>query len=1285
MYGTPAPLLITNDGNLSQRLKKCLGSETHPMSVYGWSEALTLTDQIMGLHVLLHNPPISLPERLLDLAENAIVLLDQPDAELELNLHQHGLIHIWSGASHANFPQLLKHKLSQLGLLKRPSSSSLYTDIPQLVADFESVQHSAHLGIWSWDRQSNQVYWSEETYTTFGQFSKRYTPQPNSFALLAIEEDRQTITQTFEEAWQKPGQTFEVELRLQVGDIWTKVIKCTIHSQAQPGQAAYRLFGTVQNITMLRSMADALSRSEERLNLALEGAQEGLWDWEISSGALYFSARWERMLGYDPGEIPHTYDHWVAHIHKEDLQPTQWALDEHLRGLSPHIEIEHRLQTKKGTWVWLLTRGKVVSRDHNHTPLRVVGTQMDISARKRAEQALKDAHTQLKQQGQLFRNYFDWGVVGMAISTPDRLWLHANPHLCSILKCQPKALINTPMDPWFDAQQRDHYFLKHERLIRDLSDGFEMELPLRTSDGKQVAVNLSTRALRDETGHITHCIHTIQDLTLHAQALQQVQESEKRFRAIFEHAGLAVAQGDIHGRILKANSAYARMLDFSPEALVGRDLESMTHPDDLLINQKLLQELIAKQRSTYTLEKRLICKDGTAIWVEMTVTALTNAQDEPESIIGMAHDITDRRTATEALKESEQRYRQLFQRNKAVELLIDPSDGSIVDANEAAENFYGYTRDLLRNMRIMQINTLTKAQVQEEMQRAEQEKRNHFQFRHRLASGEIRDVEVHSGPVLIQGRELLYSIVHDTTERRRIEEALAHNRHQLEASHTRLLTILDGLQSVVYVADPHTQDILYQNRYLFEIAGNLKGQKDHILYIQHDRKHIDEQLKQKEEPLNWEYRSPINHRWYSAQSRYISWVDGRNVRLEVATDISSLKQSQEALFQAKESAERANRAKSDFLATMSHDIRTPMNAVLGMVELLSESDLDVEQSHYLEAISRAGSTLLSLINDILDLSKIEAGQLSLELANFPLAEPIEQVINILSYQAQDKGLKLLSHSHITSNIQVRGDAQRLRQILLNLVGNAVKFTVQGTVTLTLTQLQDGTFHFCIRDTGPGIASDRLETIFDPFVQEDAQIHRTFGGSGLGLSICQKLVAAMQGHLWVESTLEQGSSFYFTLPLPHALTTAGPVKAHQHALQPLRHSIEDLAGKSLLVVDDAEDNRNLIRAYLKKSGMLISMAENGLQAVELCKKQTFDLILMDIQMPIMNGLQATTAIRAKEQEQATPPTPIIALTAHAMRDVRDDALKAGCNLHLSKPIAKARLVEILLKQLCHGPT
>jgi PAS domain S-box-containing protein len=528
------------------------------------------------------------------------------------------------------------------------------------------------------------------------------------------------------------------------------------------------------------------------------------------------------------------------------------------------------------------------------------------------------------------------------------------------------------------------------------------------------------------------------------------------------------------------------------------------------------------------------------------------------------------RLRTAQLRESEESYRRLFADNRAIMLQIDPHDGTILAANAASVEFYGYPTERFVGMPIHEINTLPRPQILEVLAAIPQGGGNRFEFQHRLADGSLRDVEVYVTFMQCGQREICHSIIHDITDR---------------------------------------------------------------------------------------------------------------------------KQGEEALRTAKEAAEAANRTKSEFLANMSHEIRTPMTAILGFADILAESVERPEEQDAIQTIKRNSNHLLGLINDILDLSKIEAGKVQIEgMPTAPLSI-LADVVSMMRVRADGRGLPLnLEYSSPIPEV-IQSDPTRLRQILVNLVGNAIKFTENGEVNIRVCLADRNSAEPKLQceviDTGIGIRPEQLERLFQPFQQADASTTRKFGGTGLGLAISKRLAMLLGGDITARSAPGKGSSFTLTINTGPLQGVAMLENATEAIAQVSPHARPGEATKRrlpcrILLAEDGPDNQRLISFVLRKAGAEVEICENGKKAMEKGlstlpgwgrryddSTQPFDIILMDMQMPVMDGYEATRRLR-----QHGYTGPILALTAHAMTDDMQKCLDAGCNAYLTKPIVREHFLNAI---------
>ncbi|WP_396593855.1 ATP-binding protein [Brevundimonas sp. R86498] len=441
--------------------------------------------------------------------------------------------------------------------------------------------------------------------------------------------------------------------------------------------------------------------------------------------------------------------------------------------------------------------------------------------------------------------------------------------------------------------------------------------------------------------------------------------------------------------------------------------------------------------------------------------------------------------------------------------------------------------------------------------------------------------------------------------------------------------------------------------------------------IGREQEWIEERLTARRRLSNSKEQKIAGGRWLRVQDRRTA--EGGIVT--VVNDITELKQDAEALALARDAAEAANRAKSEFLANMSHEIRTPLNGVIGLTQALARTELAADQREMLELIQSSGQTLQVLLSDILDLARVESGRLELADEPFDLSRAVHDAAQLYATPAQDKGLQFFVEVDPAAAVWVRGDVVRLKQILTNLVSNAVKFTAAGFVSLTASVGTDPTgqalLRFTVEDTGVGFDGAAKARLFTRFEQADGTITRRFGGTGLGLAICRQLAALMHGDLDCESEPGGGSAFILTLPLVPAEAPAPAESAAEISMDPAAPRLK------ILVADDHPTNRKVVELILAQVPVDLVSVEDGAQALEACRNEPFDLVLMDMQMPVMDGLTAVREIRLHETTHGLPRAPIVMLTANALPDHIAAGRAAGADRHLSKPFDATELLSLVI--------
>jgi PAS domain S-box-containing protein len=676
-------------------------------------------------------------------------------------------------------------------------------------------------------------------------------------------------------------------------------------------------------------------------------------------------------------------------------------------------------------------------------------------------------------------------------------------------------------------------------------------------------------------------------------------------------------------------------------------------------------------------EHRIIV-EGCIKWLVVRANFVFDGEQRLLSASGITQDITERKQNETALLESELRFKSMFHDHSAIMLLVKTDNYSIVDANNAAVKYYGYDRNTLLNMNISEINMLTPDEVAAEIHAAETTHKNYFVFQHLLSNGEIRTVEVHSTPIELHRETLLFSIIHDITERKKAEDTLQRLIHEQAIILDNAGVGISFVQNrIIKWANPSFADMFGYSPEKIVDVSTAKFYPSHEAFEKNATEVYAELYLGNTYTTNLQMRRS-DGTLFSARltGKAIKPSNVHDGSIWIITDETIQKELEYKLNKSLHAAESANRAKSEFLANMSHEIRTPMNGVIGMSQLLKYTELTQEQGEYVDSIISSGKNLLSLINDILDLSKIEAGRITIEESEFSMQHCINDVVMLHKASLHEKKLSL--NIELDHNIPevLRGDSLRIKQILLNLLGNAVKFTSHGGIFISakVITIQDDSIQLqlAVKDSGIGINPEFMNTIFSSFTQEDSSTTRRFGGTGLGLAISQRLAALMGGNITVESTPGIGSTFMVLLPFSITPITKQPEASITHSMSILQCPL-----LRILFVEDNPVNISFGTTMLKSVGHHVITAENGRECLAALQNGTFDVVLMDIQMPVMNGEEALREIRLLESGTGAHQ-PVIALTAYAMRGEKKRFIESGFDGYVSKPMIIEELMDEILR-------
>jgi len=1149
------------------------------------------------------------------------------------------------------------------------------------------------------------------------------------------------------------------------------------------------LEGIISDVTERVGAEETVRAAERRYRRLVERLPAALFVQELAADGgrvTYMSPYVETLLGY-PYER-YTADHtlWKEILHPEDRERVLAADARSEESLEPFVE-EYRQRHQDGHYVWVREETSVV-RDEGGRPLHWQGLLFDVTARKEAEERLRESEEQ-------YRSLVETVQEGIASIAPEGgVITYCNNAYARILGTTPEELVGRSFFDFLDEGEREMALREREARLRGESTVYEISA--NAADGTKRHLSATGAPVYNADGSYAGAVQTIVDVTERKRAEERLRASEAELRALFAAMRDVILVLDAEGRYVRIAPTNPSLLYKLPEDLVGRTLHEVFPPEQADAFLGLIRQALETGETVGTSYSLRI--GDAEVWFAGSVSPL---QDD-DQVIFVSRDITERKRDEEELLRTSRALDafgsnlkrlhrvgtshygseeelfaaylregcEMFELPTGVVSKIEGND-YIIRAVESSEldlepgqvlplesTFCSAVVDRQGTVAYGRVGDVPGMECHPVYQEVgleayigspiyvEGEVYGVLLFTSREPrSGGFKDFEREIMELMAQGighfiathraeseiralnEELEERVLRRTIELEKTVTELRESETRVRESEERYALVVEGSNDGIWDWDLKTGELFWNDRFL-EILGLPAGQnivdidffsrllhpEDRERVIAAVRAHLEGEAPYEQEfrmlRSDGEYRICLSRgkarrdgetgeavrmagsvtditRLKEAEEEVRRLNEGLERRVEERTaqleeTVGELERAGEELKKARDAAESANRAKSDFLANMSHEIRTPMNGVIGMTDLLLDTELDDEQRDYAETVRLSAENLLVIINDILDFSKIEAGKMSVETVDFDVRMVVEDTVALLAERAHDKGLELASLSEYDVPARLRGDPGRIRQVLTNLVGNAIKFTHEGEVVVRV-ELAEGDHdpplvRFSVTDTGIGITEEQQGRLFRSFSQADASTTRRYGGTGLGLAISKQLVDLMGGEIGVESEPGVGSTFWFTLPLARPPEGAHPTPAAPEA---------DLRGMHALIVDDNATNRKILSQQLGNWGMQTETAEDGPSALEALRAAAgseagpFDVVILDMQMPGMDGMELARRIKA---DPSISGARLAILTSMGYRGDGEQVRRLGVEVYLTKPIRQSELYNALVTMLGEGP-
>ncbi|HNW98881.1 MAG TPA: PAS domain S-box protein [Bacteroidales bacterium] len=1072
-----------------------------------------------------------------------------------------------------------------------------------------------------------------------------------------------------------------------------------------------RIYGAVQDITKRKKAEEDLTKSETKYRTLIDSTDTGFVIIDQQGKVLDANQKYVHLAGFENiSEIlNHNVLEWTS-----DESKTQNAEAIRLcktQGFIRNLEIEY--VHKNGNKVSLLISATIAKTDSETVMMSLVS---DITHRKQIEDALRKSENHL-------HNILEMSNLSMAIIGFDRKVEYINRHAVKTFGYNPKDI--TDMDSWFrlaypDEKYRAEVIDQWTGLVnKAMKENCEIERReyLTTCFDGSVKTMVIFGVIVDDKIFVM-----FDDITESKKAEAKLKESEAKFRKIYESGPLGMAIVNNNFNFTSANNTFCQMLGYTEQELKHLTFKDITHPENLSEDIKNIRKLFSGEIPFYKTEKQYICKDKKNIWASVTVTANFDNNDNFVYFVVMIENITERKQQEEVKRLNEARLEALLKLNN----LTDKPEDDLIDfaLNEAVKltgskfGFIGFmsdddeiitlhawssevmnqckVKDTFKQFATKDIGILG-APIRNKQSIISNNYSSEDPSIHNLPEGHIPIIRYMNIPIFDGDKivivaatanketdynetdanqlTLLMKGMWQLIQRRKTDRALKESEEQYRIITTNVNDIIVKFGTngkLLYISPSYEKTLGYDIENMIGHSVFEFFHPDEITFL----REYTSNLLQKKAP------NILRHRLRKIDGSYI-WCETNNQTIvnengtikefvAVIRNITTLLNS-ERLLKEKEAAELANKSKSEFLANMSHEIRNPLNSIIGLSNSLGRMNLDQEQGNIVEALKISSNNLLNIINDVLDFSKIEANKAEILKCNFNIKEIINSIYLSNKTTAEFKNL---SYSyHIDENVpeNLYGDSIKLKQILINLTGNAIKFTEKGSVSINVKEIKrkisQSTIRFEITDTGIGIKEDDRDKVFESFTQLDSSTTKLFGGTGLGLAIVKRYTELLKGKIDFESQINKGSTFFVEIPFIIAEKQNAETEIKPSMGNDKKHKIK------ILLVEDDGINQLYMKSFLNKMGYKVDTAFNGIQALEKYDNSEYDIILMDGQMPKMDGFEATQIIREKELK-SKKHTKIIAITGYAVTGDKEKFINAGMDDYIAKPIDENKLLELI---------